>query len=123
MCISSGQVRDGESILGVPVLGNLQSAGQIAARVEAGCVAVSGSDAVTAEVVRHLSWELEPAGVDLMLTTELVDVAARASPSPRRSRCRSCTSTHPGSPAPSSWSSRSRTGWARRSSRSCCCQS
>ncbi|MBD7980288.1 MULTISPECIES: sugar transferase [Oerskovia] len=75
VCIPSGPVRDGDSILGVPILGDLRSAGQIAARVEAGCVAVSGSDAVTADVVRHLSWELEPVGVDLMLTTELVDVA------------------------------------------------
>ena len=75
VCTPSGRSGEGDAIRGVPVLGDLRSAGEIAARVGAGCVAVSGSDAVTADVVRHLSWELEPFGVDLMLTTELVDVA------------------------------------------------
>jgi exopolysaccharide biosynthesis polyprenyl glycosylphosphotransferase len=67
-------VQPGEEILGVPVLGDLRGAGTIAAQVGADCVAVSGSDAITADVVRRLSWELEPVGVDLMLTAELADV-------------------------------------------------
>lgn len=75
VCVPSGQVLAGESILDVPVLGDLRGAGAIAAQVGADCVAVSGSDAITADVVRRLGWELEPVGVDLMLTTELADVA------------------------------------------------
>jgi exopolysaccharide biosynthesis polyprenyl glycosylphosphotransferase len=75
VCVPTGTVRAGEQIEGVPVLGDLRTAGTIAASVGADCVAVSGSDAVTADVVRRLGWELEPVGVDLMLTAELADVA------------------------------------------------
>ncbi|MFI2103066.1 sugar transferase [Isoptericola sp. NPDC019693] len=76
VCVpTSDDVRPGEEILGVPVLGDLRTAGTMAAQVGADCVAVSGSDAITADVVRRLGWELEPAGVDLMLTAELADVA------------------------------------------------
>lgn len=76
VCVpTSDAVRPGEEILGVPVLGDLRTAGTMAAQVHADCVAVSGSDAITADVVRRLGWELEPVGVDLMLTAELADVA------------------------------------------------
>jgi exopolysaccharide biosynthesis polyprenyl glycosylphosphotransferase len=75
VCIPTGQVVDGETILNIPVLGDLRQAGAIAAQVGADTVAVSGSDAITADVVRRLGWELEPQGVDLMLTAELADVA------------------------------------------------
>jgi len=75
VCVPAGTVRAGEEIRGVPVLGDLKTAGVIAAQVGADCVAVSGSDAITADVVRRIGWELEPVGVDLMLTAELADVA------------------------------------------------
>jgi exopolysaccharide biosynthesis polyprenyl glycosylphosphotransferase len=75
VCMPAGDVRPGQEILGVPVLGDLRGAGAIATQVGADCVAVSGSDCVTADVVRRLGWELEPVGVDLMLTAELADVA------------------------------------------------
>ncbi len=75
VCVPSGTARAGDQIDGVPVLGDLRTAGTIAASVGADCVAVSGSDAITADVVRRLGWELEPVGVDLMLTAELADVA------------------------------------------------
>ena len=75
VCVPVGTVRAGEEIRGVPVLGDLRTAGVVAAQVGADCVAVSGSDAITADVVRRLGWELEPVGVDLMLTAELADVA------------------------------------------------
>ncbi|MCA5893010.1 sugar transferase [Isoptericola sp. NEAU-Y5] len=76
VCVpASGGARPGEEVLGVPVLGDLTTAGAMAAAVGADCVAVSGSDCITADVVRRLGWELEPAGVDLMLTAELADVA------------------------------------------------
>ncbi|MCK9794700.1 sugar transferase [Isoptericola sp. 4D.3] len=76
VCVpTSDGLRPGEEILGVPILGDLRTASTMAAQVGADCVAVSGSDAITADVVRRLGWELEPAGVDLMLTAELADVA------------------------------------------------
>ncbi len=75
VCVPSGTVGAGEEIRGVPVLGELRHAGEVATRVGADVVAVSGSDAITADVVRRLGWELEPYGVDLMLTAELADVA------------------------------------------------
>ena len=75
VCVPSGRIEQDEQILGVPVLGELRHAGEVATRVDADIVAVSGSDAITAEVVRRLGWELEPYGVDLMLTAELADVA------------------------------------------------
>ncbi|MFB8230108.1 sugar transferase [Cellulosimicrobium sp. NPDC055967] len=75
VCVPSGGFGAGEEIRGVPVLGELRHAGEVATRVGADVVAVSGSDAITAEVVRRLGWELEPYGVDLMLTAELADVA------------------------------------------------
>lgn len=75
VCVPSGGFGADEEIRGVPVLGALRHAGEVATRVGADVVAVSGSDAITAEVVRRLGWELEPYGVDLMLTAELADVA------------------------------------------------
>ncbi|MTG87453.1 exopolysaccharide biosynthesis polyprenyl glycosylphosphotransferase [Cellulosimicrobium sp. BIT-GX5] len=75
VCVPSGGFGADEEIHGVPVLGELRHAGEVATRVGADVVAVSGSDAITAEVVRRLGWELEPYGVDLMLTAELADVA------------------------------------------------
>ncbi|WP_265522581.1 sugar transferase [Oerskovia flava] len=75
VCIPTGQFAEGETVLGVPILGDLHQAGSIAAQVNADSVAVSGSGTITADVVRRLGWELEPRGVDLMLTAELADVA------------------------------------------------
>lgn len=72
VCTPTGTVRAGDEISGVPVLGDLRNAGMVAAQVGADCVAVSGSDAITADVVRRLGWELEPVGVDLMVGTERV---------------------------------------------------
>jgi len=75
VCVPTGTIHPGETILGVPVLGDLDGAATIASQTRAQCVAVSGSDCITADVVRRLGWELEPIGVDLMLTAELADVA------------------------------------------------
>ncbi len=75
LCVPDGEASLGETILDVPVLGDLSQAGEVAALVGATSVAVSGSDAMTADAVRSLGWELESAGVDLMLTAELADVA------------------------------------------------
>ena len=75
VCIPTGTVRAGEEVAGVPVLGDLRTAGTVAQQIGADCVAVSSSDAITADVVRKLGWQLEPVGVDLMLTAELAGVA------------------------------------------------
>ncbi|WP_407320608.1 sugar transferase [Isoptericola halotolerans] len=75
MCCPPAEARPGEEVLGVPVLGDLDGAATIAAQVGADCVAVAGSDHMTADAVRRLGWELEPVGVDLMLMAELADVA------------------------------------------------
>lgn len=73
-CVPVAEV-EGDDILGVPVLGDLFGAAAVAENVRVDAVAVAGSDALSADVVRRLGWELEPAGVDLMLTTALADVA------------------------------------------------
>nr|WP_171784008.1 sugar transferase [Isoptericola halotolerans] len=75
VCCPPAEVRPGQEVLGVPVLGDLDGAATIAAQVGADCVAVAGSDHMTADAVRRLGWELEPVGVDLMLMAELADVA------------------------------------------------
>ncbi len=73
----------GDEVGGVPVLGDLSRVGEAAALVRASAVAVSASGSITTDVVRRLGWQLERVGVDLMLTTELADVAAaRMSVSP-----------------------------------------
>ncbi len=75
VCTPTTEARTGEEVLGVPVLADLDGSATIAAQVGADCVAVAGSDRMTAEAVRRLGWELEPVGVDLMLMAELADVA------------------------------------------------
>jgi exopolysaccharide biosynthesis polyprenyl glycosylphosphotransferase len=75
VCVPSGDVRPGEKVSGVPVLGGLIDVGQTAHEAGARAVAVCGSQEVTAGVVRRLGWELERYDVDLMLTAELADVA------------------------------------------------
>ncbi|PJI94008.1 sugar transferase [Luteimicrobium subarcticum] len=74
-CVPVGEQPEGGDILGVPVVGDLFSAASVAQDVGVHTVAVTGADALTADVVRRLGWELEPSGVDLMLTAALTDVA------------------------------------------------
>ncbi|MBE1874368.1 sugar transferase [Myceligenerans sp. TRM 65318] len=74
-CVPAGEAEAGELIDGVPVLGHPDQAGEAAERVGAGAVVVSSSHEITADVVRRLGWALEERGIDLMLTTELADVA------------------------------------------------
>jgi exopolysaccharide biosynthesis polyprenyl glycosylphosphotransferase len=75
VCVAGDDISPGEEICGVPILGDLHEAAAVATSAGAECVAVSGSDVITADAVRQLGWELEPIGVDLMLTAELADVA------------------------------------------------
>ncbi|WP_315095724.1 sugar transferase [uncultured Cellulomonas sp.] len=75
VCVPTGEIVEGELIGGVPVLGAMDRAAEIAERVGASAVAVTGADAITAETVRQLGWDLEGKGIDLALTLSLVDVA------------------------------------------------
>ncbi|WP_421742085.1 sugar transferase [Cellulomonas sp.] len=75
VCVPTGEIIEGELIGGVPVLGAMDRAGEIAERIGASAVAVTGADAITAETVRQLGWDLEGKGIDLALTLSLVDVA------------------------------------------------
>lgn len=62
-------------VAGVPVLGTAADAARIAASRDVFTVAVAGADAITSKTVRQLGWELEGTGIDLALTTTLIDVA------------------------------------------------
>lgn len=75
VCVASGEVADGESVLGVPVYGSMDDAAAVATRIGADAVAVSGADAITSDAVRRLGWDLEGTGIDLALTLAMVDVA------------------------------------------------
>ncbi|BDZ42667.1 polyprenyl glycosylphosphotransferase [Paraoerskovia sediminicola] len=75
VCIPGAEQAGDSTVAGVPVLGDLESAASVVGVTDTDCVAVAGSDAMTADAVKRLGWALEPAGVDMMLTTELMDVA------------------------------------------------
>lgn len=75
VCVASGEVRYSETVLGIPVLGSMEDAAEIAERIGADAVAVSGADAITSDTVRQLGWDLEGKGIDLALTLALTDVA------------------------------------------------
>ena len=74
-CVPVAELADGPDVQGVPVLGDVFGAAEIAGAIGVDTVAVTGSGALTKDVVRRLGWELEPSGVDLMLTAALADVA------------------------------------------------
>ena len=75
VCVPSGEVDAGETLLGVPVLGAMDHAAEVAEQIGAVAVAVTGADAITADIVRRLGWDLEGKGIDLTLTLALTDVA------------------------------------------------
>ncbi len=72
-CLQPGEGDD--EVAGIPVVGSLDDAAHMARELRVDTVAVSGSDAVTADVVRRLGWDLEGSGIDLALAMSLVDVA------------------------------------------------
>ncbi|MEG3614316.1 exopolysaccharide biosynthesis polyprenyl glycosylphosphotransferase [Isoptericola haloaureus] len=61
-------------VAGVPVLGGLSDVAAVATGTAARAVVVCGSEAVDADDVHRLGWELEPLGVGLMLTAALEGV-------------------------------------------------
>ncbi|RPF22776.1 exopolysaccharide biosynthesis polyprenyl glycosylphosphotransferase [Myceligenerans xiligouense] len=74
-CVPAEEAGPGDLIDGIPVLGTPDEAGEAAERAGAGAVVVSGSQEITSDVVRRLGWALEERGIELMLTTELTDIA------------------------------------------------
>ncbi|MHB8452798.1 MAG: sugar transferase [Mycobacteriales bacterium] len=59
----------------VPVLGDLTQVRAAVGRCGADTVAVTSSPEITPELLRRLSWELEGAGLDLLVAPALTDVA------------------------------------------------
>jgi exopolysaccharide biosynthesis polyprenyl glycosylphosphotransferase len=72
-CIPGGL--DGVAPNNVPVVGSLTSVLQAVASTGADTVAVTASRGVTSGVLKRLGWELEGAGVDIVVAPALTDVA------------------------------------------------
>ena len=74
-CVPGGQsvpMRRGED---VPVVGSLTSVPQAVAATGADTVAITSSRGMSSNVLKRLGWELEGAGVDLVVAPGLMDVA------------------------------------------------
>lgn len=75
-CLSNGigQTKGGLPD-GVPVLGSIHEAADIACRIGADAVAVASSEQTTGAMLRRLSWELESSGTELLIAPGLAEVA------------------------------------------------
>jgi exopolysaccharide biosynthesis polyprenyl glycosylphosphotransferase len=74
-CVPAGEtlrMRQGEH---VPTVGTLTSVPQAVAATGADTVAVTSSRGISSNVLKRLGWELEGAGVDLVVAPGLMDVA------------------------------------------------
>ena len=71
-CIPAGDETQGAS---VPVVGSLTSVPEAVARLGIDTVAVTASRGLTSGVLKRLGWDLEGAGVDLVVAPALTDVA------------------------------------------------
>ena len=71
-CMPPGDAADGAS---VPVVGSLTSVPEAVARLGVDTVAVTASRGLTSGVLKRLGWDLEGAGVDLVVAPALTDVA------------------------------------------------
>ena len=71
-CMPAGDSAEG---LSVPVVGSLTSVPEAAARLGVDTVAVTASRGLTSGVLKRLGWDLEGAGVDLVVAPALTDVA------------------------------------------------
>ena len=71
-CMPPGDALDGTS---VPVVGSLTSVPEAVARLGVDTVAVTASRGLTSGVLKRLGWDLEGAGVDLVVAPALTDVA------------------------------------------------
>ncbi|HEX7189658.1 MAG TPA: sugar transferase [Actinomycetes bacterium] len=71
-CMPPGDAVEGSS---VPVVGSLTSVPDAVARLGVDTVAVTASRGLTSGVLKRLGWDLEGAGVDLVVAPALTDVA------------------------------------------------
>ena len=71
-CMPPGEAADGAS---VPVVGSLTSVPEAVARLGIDTVAVTASRGMTSGVLKRLGWDLEGAGVDLVVAPALTDIA------------------------------------------------
>jgi len=71
-CMPPGDDTDGSS---VPVVGSLTSVPDAVARLGVDTVAVTASRGLTSGVLKRLGWDLEGAGVDLVVAPALTDIA------------------------------------------------
>ena len=71
-CMPAGDDTEGSS---VPVVGSLTSVPEAVARLGVDTVAVTASRGLTSGVLKRLGWDLEGAGVDLVVAPALTDIA------------------------------------------------
>jgi exopolysaccharide biosynthesis polyprenyl glycosylphosphotransferase len=71
-CMPPGDAAEGSS---VPVVGSLTSVPEAVAKMGIDTVAVTASRGLTSGVLKRLGWDLEGAGVDLVVAPALTDVA------------------------------------------------
>jgi exopolysaccharide biosynthesis polyprenyl glycosylphosphotransferase len=71
-CMPPGDAAEGAS---VPVVGSLTSVPEAVARLGIDTVAVTASRGLTSGVLKRLGWDLEGAGVDLVVAPALTDIA------------------------------------------------
>ena len=71
-CMPPGDALEGTS---VPVVGSLTNVPEAVARLGVDTVAVTASRGLTSGVLKRLGWDLEGAGVDLVVAPALTDVA------------------------------------------------
>ncbi|RPF19847.1 exopolysaccharide biosynthesis polyprenyl glycosylphosphotransferase [Myceligenerans xiligouense] len=75
VCVRGG-VGSASPVEGVPVLGSVEQAADVAARVDADAVAVTAHEDATPAALKQLAWDLEPTGAKLVVVPGLADVAA-----------------------------------------------
>ena len=75
VCVPGGTRRP-SPVAGVPVLGDVGQAAEVALSAGADAVAVAPSDAATPQAIKQLAWDLEPSGAELLVMPALADVAA-----------------------------------------------
>ncbi|MEV0892136.1 sugar transferase [Promicromonospora sp. NPDC050262] len=61
---------------GVPVLGRIEDAADVAHAHDVDVVAVTASDGATPHALKRLAWDLEPTGAELVVVPALADVAS-----------------------------------------------
>ncbi|WP_062304482.1 sugar transferase [Demequina subtropica] len=74
-CVPDGTERSVEEVGGVPVLGFVGEAVEIAKRSNAEFVLISGTDQVSLGDARRIGWQLENTGIGLIVAPAMVDVA------------------------------------------------